>query len=41
MSELNFPKKLINLGDKEGAKKELMTLLRTNPRDIEAWFLLY
>jgi tetratricopeptide (TPR) repeat protein len=40
MSELDFPKKLLEIGDREGAVKELVKFLRSKPRDVDAWFFL-
>jgi hypothetical protein len=38
--ELAFPRKLISLGDKTGALKELVMLIQTKPNNIYAWLLL-
>jgi tetratricopeptide (TPR) repeat protein len=40
MSELDLPKKLLEIGDRHGALEALNRILQTNPRDIDAWFLL-
>jgi hypothetical protein len=40
MSELDLPKKLLEIGDRSGALEALHRILQTNPRDIDAWFLL-
>ena len=40
MSELDLPKKLLEIGDRQGAMEALNRILQTNPQDIDAWFLL-
>jgi tetratricopeptide (TPR) repeat protein len=40
MIDLGYPKKLLELGDKDGAIKELASLLRQQPQNVNAWFLL-
>jgi hypothetical protein len=40
MIDLEYPKKLLELGDKDGAIKELARLLRQQPQNVNAWFLL-
>jgi hypothetical protein len=40
MDELDFPRKLFSLGDKEGTLQELARLIQMNPRNIDAWLLL-
>ncbi len=40
MSELDLPKRLLDLGDKPGAIKELTRILQMNPDDIDAWYLM-
>jgi hypothetical protein len=40
LSELDYPKKLLEIGDKQGAFTELYKILQTNPRNIEVWFLM-
>ena len=40
MNEINYIKKLLELGDEEGALKELNSYLKENPKNTEAWFIL-
>ena len=40
MNNLDFAKKLLEIGDREGAKKDLDQITSNNPENIEAWFLL-
>ena len=40
MNEIDYIKKLLELGDKEGALKELNSHLKDNPDNTDAWFIL-
>ena len=40
MDEIEYVKKLIEIGDVEGAIKELNALIKDHPKNIKAWFLL-
>ena len=40
MSELDFPKRLMEIGDRRGATEALNRILQTNPQDLDAWLLL-
>ena len=40
MNELDYPRRLLGIGDKQGAEKELRRLLRSNPKNVEVWLLL-
>jgi len=40
MSSLDYPRQLLAIGDNRGAEKELMRLIRSNAKDIDAWLLL-
>ena len=39
MDDLTLAKKLLEIGDKNGALKELSRILKSNPNNIEAWLL--
>lgn len=40
MGDMDFSRRLLSIGDRRGAKRELSRLLRSDPKNIEAWLLL-